>query len=131
MVKNIKILKSTVKCGVALAVLIAVFQCVYAISGAGYLSGGEDKTGKKGKSFSNIKSTVTFSIKDKYGISCKEAFTESHKRSLAAGNAAATNALVTYKKGNVVYIMPYKTPKGLKMQGIVTLTPTQSAPLSR
>ncbi len=130
MVKNQKILKSSVKCGVVLATLFAVFQCVYAISGSGYLSGGEDKSKKGTNSFSNIKSTVTFSIKDKYGISSKEAFTRSHNKALAP-TEATTNALVTYKKGNVVYIMPYKTPKGMKMQGAITLTPSQSTALSR
>lgn len=131
MVNNSKILKWSVKTGVAMAALFTVFQCVYAISGAGYLSGGEDKSKKGTGSFSDIKSTVTFSIKDKYGISSKEAFTRSHNRALTPAVEGNTNALVTYKKGNVVYIMPYKTPKGMKMQGAITLSPSQSSPLSR
>lgn len=128
MVKNKKILKSSVKCGVAFVALFAAVQCVFAI-GAGFFSGGEDKSKKGSNSFSNIKSSVTISIKDKYGISSKEAFTKSHNKALTP--AASNNSLVTYKKGNVVYIMPYKNPKGMKIQGVITLTPSQSRPLSR
>lgn len=128
MVKSKKILKSSVKCGVAAVALFTVVQCAFAI-GTGFFSGGEDKSKKGSNSFSNIKSTVTVSLKDKYGISSKEAFAKSHKKALTP--TESNSSIVTYKKGNVVYIMPYKNPKGMKMQGVITLTPTQSTPLSR
>ncbi len=131
MVKNEKILRSSVKIGVALAALFAVTQCVFAITGFGFFSGGEDK-GKKGtNSFSDIKSSVTFSIKDTYGISSKEAFTQSHNKALSSSGTAANNSIVTYRKGNVVYILPYKGQKGVKMPGFISLSPNQKVPLNR
>ncbi|MBX3239297.1 MAG: hypothetical protein KIT80_18590 [Chitinophagaceae bacterium] len=130
MVKKGDILKVSVKYTAAVvAVAFAVTQCVFAITGFGFLSGGEDKNAKDNASFSNIKSTVTVSIKDKYGISSKDAFTRTHNKALVP--EAADNSVVTYKKGNVVYVLPYKNQKSVKMPGFISLAPAQSAPINR
>lgn len=107
-----------------MAVLV-VAQCVFAISGIRLNAGGEDKnkSSHSSGSFSNIKSSVTFSLKDNYGLSSKKTFINARK---ATTQEALPNGAISYKKGNVVYILPYKKQNGVKLPNFISSAP-QSA----
>lgn len=110
-----------VKNGLLVLAVFAVCQYVFAVSGIKSKSG-EDK-GKainNAVAFSNIKSTVTFSIKDNYlsrnrsiNIKTQEQF-------------KLQNSIVSFKKGNVVYILPYKSQNGVKLPAFICTSPSQS-----
>lgn len=109
---------------IGVAVLV-ITQCVFAISGIRLNAGGEDKgkNANSNSSFSNIKTSVTFSLKDNYGLSSKKTFVNARK-----GNEhpVLPNAAVSYKKGNVVYILPYKKQNGVKLPNFISIAPQKA-----
>lgn len=110
--------------------VIAVFivaQCVFAVTGKRMSTdSGDDKakTTENAVAFSNIKSSVTFSLKDRYSINLK-----SNRNNLNFSSQAKdqTNSLVSFKKGNVTYVLPYKTQAGVKLPAFIKMSPSQSA----
>lgn len=125
--KSKGILTRIVKYGFIVVAAFTIAQYVIAATGIRIRSGGEDK-GKSATTsgnFSNIKSTVTFSIKDHYKVNAGNAFMNANK---SAENFKLQNSIVTYKKGNVVYLLPYKNQSGVKLPGFIKTTPCQSAP---
>lgn len=123
------ILSKVTKYGMIVMAVFVVAQYVMAATGIRVRSGGEDK-GKSASaagSFSNIKSTVTFSIKDNYRVNTNNAF-NANKPSV---DFKMQSSVVTYKKGNVVYLLPYKTQSGVKLPSFIKATPCQSAPINR
>lgn len=121
------ITSSFVKNAIIALVIFAAGQAVFAVTGK-RASSGDDKA-KKGESssvtFSNLKSKVTFSLKDSYTIPSKgNAFnykTSEHAKSQVTD-------IVSFKKGNVTYIVPYKGQAGVKLPGFIKAAPTQSNP---
>ncbi|MBX3252545.1 MAG: hypothetical protein KF862_00280 [Chitinophagaceae bacterium] len=128
--KATNILPAIVKYTLIVMAIFAVTQYVIAASGIRVRSGGDDKGKSDNTSgnFSNLKSTVTFSIKDNYRINAGNAFLNSHK---TAENFKAQNSVVTYKKGNVVYLLPYKTQSAIKLPGFIKAAPCQSTTANR
>lgn len=124
------ILSKVIKYSMIVIAVFAIAQYVIAATGIRVRSGGEDK-GKSANaagSFSNIKSTVTFSIKDNYRVNTSNAFMNANK---PAESFKLQSSVVTYKKGNVVYLLPYKTQSCVKLPGFIKATPCQSAPINR
>ena len=123
-IKNILI--ETVKYSLIVLAVFAITQYVIAATGIRVRSGGEDKgkTENASGNFSNLKSTVKFSIKDNYRINAGNAFLNSNKTS---EDFKTQSSIVTYKKGNVVYLLPYKTQSGIKLPGFIKASPCQSA----
>lgn len=124
------ILSKVIKYSLIVVAVFAIAQYVLAATGIRVRSGGEDK-GKSASgagSFSNIKSTVTFSIKDNYRFNNSKAFMNTSK---PAENFRLQSSVVTYKKGNVVYLLPYKTQSSIKLPDFIKATPCQSAPINR
>ncbi|MGN6494337.1 MAG: hypothetical protein ACTHLE_20265 [Agriterribacter sp.] len=124
------ILSKVTKYGMIVIAVFVVAQYVMAATGIRVRSGGEDKgkSASSAGSFSNIKSTVTFSIKDNYRVNTGNAFMNASK---PAVDLKMQSSVVTYKKGNVVYLLPYKTQSGVKLPGFIKATPCQSAPINR
>jgi len=108
------------------AVLVAV-QCVFAVTGKRMSNSGDDKTksSENAVAFSNIKSSVTFSLKDRYNVSVK------NNRNLnfnASSQVKQQNVgtLISFRKGNVTYVLPYKTQSGVKLPGFIKMCPSQT-----
>ncbi|MFT3749926.1 MAG: hypothetical protein QM768_16525 [Agriterribacter sp.] len=105
--------------------IFAVGQYVFAITGK-RSSTGDDKTkGTENVSFSNLKSKVTFSLKDSYTIPSRNNSPISYKSTQAL---RSQSNIVSFKKGNVTYVLPYKTQSGVKLPGFIKATPTQLNP---
>lgn len=121
------ILGKVTKYSAIVAAVLVVTQCVFAISGIRLNAGGEDKgkTAHSNSSFSNIKSSVTFSLKDNYGLSSKKTFVNARK---GTESQVLPNAAVSYKKGNVVYILPYKKQNGVKLPSFISSAPQANTP---
>lgn len=109
---------------IALAVF-AVGQCVFAVTGK-RLASGDDKAKKTESTvgFSNLKSKVTFSLKDSYSIpSRNNSF--GYKTSQQIKTASE---IVSIKKGNITYVVPFKAQAGVKLPAFIKAAPTQSTP---
>ncbi|HEX5023655.1 MAG TPA: hypothetical protein VFV68_00220, partial [Agriterribacter sp.] len=120
-----------VKNGLVFLAMFAIAQYVFAVSGIRLKSGGEEKNKSEARSsgaFSNLKSTVTFSLKDNYTFSGRSAKKAEYK---ASEQYKLQNSIVSYKKGNVVYILPYKAQGGLKLPSFISMSPSAGSPLSR
>ena len=117
MLKSRNILLKTAKKIAVLLVMFTITKYVFAVSGI-RSSGGDDKsrTAARTSAFSNIKSTVTFSLKDKLQFHSKVLNPVSEE------NFVMYNSIVTYRKGNVTYILPYKT-RSIKLPGFISMGP--------
>jgi lipopolysaccharide export LptBFGC system permease protein LptF len=106
-------------------IVFAVGQYVFAVTGKrSTTSIGDDKTAAaESVSFSNLKSKVTFSIKDGYTIPSKNNALRGYK---AMPQKSQNNSNIIAKKGNLTYILPYKTQSGIKLPGFIAITPTPS-----
>ena len=81
----------------ALTLVLAISATVYAIDGIVMKS-------KSSKSnFSNMKKHLSLSLRDGFSYRDNKAF--GYKRH---GNTVMFNNVITYQKGNVTYIVPYK-----------------------
>jgi len=96
-------------------VMVAITQFVFAVSGI-KSNGGDDKSRNHSNCFSNIKSTVTFSLKSKLQ------FNSSIMTPNTQENFVMYNTIVTYRKGSVTYILPYKT-RSIKLPGFISMGP--------
>lgn len=81
----------------ALTLVLTISATVYAIDGIVMKS----KTSKS--SFSNMKKHLSLSLRDGFSYRDNKAF--GYKRH---GNTVMFNNVITYQKGNVTYIVPYK-----------------------
>lgn len=129
--KNKNITTSFAKNSLLVLALFVVVQYVFAVSGIrSKASSGDDKTKSTETSsgFSNIKSSVIFSLKDSYRIPTKNNF----KFGIPEANEIKTEnnntSLVSFRKGNVTYVLPYKTQPGVKFPSFIKLSPSQVAP---
>ncbi|HRP55987.1 hypothetical protein [Agriterribacter sp.] len=130
MKSNKNIQSRIVKNSLILVAMFAVAQYVFAVSGIRLSSGEKDKNKKTHHSsgiFSDLKSTITFSIKDNYTFNKKNWIT--YYKSSSSEQAALPNSIISYKKGNTVYILPYKQQSGLKLPDFIRMMPSE--PLSR
>ncbi len=117
MLKSRNILLKTAKRIFVILVLFTITKFVFAVSGI--RSGGGDnkhKNASQSNAFSNIKSTVTFSLKSKlqFNSDVLNPNTEEH--------FVMYNSILTYRKGNVTYILPYKT-RSIKLPSFIRLCP--------
>ena len=109
-----------------LAVFAAV-QYVFAVSGIRLnTSSGDDKSksAEANSGFSNLKSSVTFSLKDSYRIPTKNNCKLGILDAPAIKSQNTNTSLVSFKKGNITYILPYKTQSGVKLPSFLKLSPT-------
>lgn len=110
--------------------VIAVFvvaQCVFAVTGKRMGTDSGDDKAKSSENtvvFSNIKSSVNFSLKDHYSFNAKKNNNLSFSTQTIKDQA---NTLVSFKKGNITYVVPYKTQTGVKLPGFIKMSPSQSA----
>ena len=125
MESNKNIHSRIVKNSLILLAMFAIAQYVFAVSGI-RSSGEKDKTKEARHSsgvFSDLKSTITFSIKDNYTFSNKNWATD-YKTS---SQTKLQNSIISYKKGNMVYILPYKPQGGgLKLPDFIRMKPCES-----
>ncbi len=84
-----------------LTVLFSMAQYVFAVDGNMNGGGSRSKTSKS--KFSTIKSDLNLSLKYGYSYNGNKSF-DFRK----TNNVILVNSVVTYKKGNVTYILPYK-----------------------
>ena len=106
--------------------MFAIAQYVFAVSGIRLSSGEKDKnkeTHRASGAFSDLKSTITFSIKDNYTFNNKNWKTD-YKPSFE--QSKLPNSIISYKKGNTVYILPYKPQGGLKLPDFIRVKPCGS-----
>ncbi|PWU01647.1 MAG: hypothetical protein C5B52_07005 [Bacteroidetes bacterium] len=109
------LLKVAAKAGVIL-VMVAITQFVFAVSGI-KSNGGDDKSRNAHSScFSNIKSSVTFSLKNDVHFNSAVVIPNTQE------NFVMYNTIVTYKKGSVTYVLPYKT-RSIKLPGFISMGP--------
>ncbi|MCO5240485.1 MAG: hypothetical protein M9904_10545 [Chitinophagaceae bacterium] len=127
--KNIPV--QIVKYSLIIVAVFALAQYVFAVSGIRIKSGENDRSRGARHStsgaFSDLKSTVTFSIKDNYifnNSNFAKADLKPHEQEKLPGS------IISYKKGNTVYILPYKPQPGLKLPGFISMSPCGSS-LSR
>lgn len=126
---NTNILLRIVKNSFILLVLIVIVQCVFAVSGIRVRSSDKDKNKTEQRDagvFSDLKSTITFSIKDNYSFNQKNFGKKEHK---AFPEPKHPTSIISYKKGNTVYMLPYKPQAGLKLPGFISMSPSE--PISR
>ena len=88
-----KLLKSLAVMSIALTMSV----CVFAIDGIVMKS----KSGKS--SFSNMKKNLSLSLREGFSYKYNKSF--GFKRN---GHTVMFNNVITYQKGNITYIMPYK-----------------------
>jgi hypothetical protein len=109
--------------------IFVVVQCVFAVTGKRMSSdSGDDKAKSSDKTvaFSNIKSSVNFSLKDHYSFNAKKNDNNLNFSSQSIKDQA--NAMFSFKKGNITYVVPYKTQPGVKLPGFIKGSPSQSVP---
>lgn len=108
--------------------MFAVAQYVFAVSGIRMRAGEKEKNNatRASGAFSDLKSTVTFSIKDNYTFNHKNSGKTEFNLS-SSGQARQSSSIISYKKGNTVYIMPYKPQSGFKLPGFIRMNPCESA----
>lgn len=106
--------------------MFAIAQYVFAVSGIRMRSGEKEKNTAAHSSgaFSDLKSTVTFSIKDNYTLNNKNYGKADFN--LSSGQTRQSSSVISYKKGNTVYILPYKPQSGLKLPGFIRMNPCES-----
>lgn len=105
---------------VTLFVLFVIAQCVFAVTGIRSTStiGGDDRA--KSGSYSNLKGSMHFSLKDRYSL---------RRSSMLLKTGQESNmqqSMVTYKKGNITYIIPYKSKSSIKLPGFLRTSPMPS-----
>lgn len=116
-----------VKNSCILLAMFAIAQYVFAVSGIRIKSGEKERnteTRHTSGAFSDLKSTVTFSIKDNYTFNNKNYGKVNFK---PAEQAKPPASIISYKKGNMVYILPYKPQGGLKLPGFISMSPSEPA----
>lgn len=122
--KNIPV--KIVKYSLILVAMFAIAQYVFAVSGIRVKSGENDRS-KESKHrsgvFSDLKSTVTFSIKDNY-IFNNPNFSKTEAKPFVQEKQASS--IISYKKGNTVYILPYKPQPGIKLPDFISMSPCGS-----
>ena len=103
--------------------IVALGQYVFAVTGK-RLSSGDDKVKKSENAacFSNLKSKVTFSLKDSYSPANRNN-SFGYKTSQ---QVKTPSDIVSFKRGNITYVLPYKVQSGVKLPGFIKATPTQS-----
>lgn len=110
--------------------MFAIAQYVFAVSGIRIKS--EIETKHKGTHssgvFSDLKSTVTFSLKDSYMLNSKNFGKTNFDLSSSAeqSNQQSAVSVLTFKKGNTTYILPYKPQNGLKLPGFIKMSPCEN-----
>jgi len=127
--KSKKITTSWVKNGLFVLAVFATVQYVFAVSGIRLnTSSGDDKakTTETTSGFSNLKSSVTFSLKDSYRIPTKNNSRLGVLDAPAIKSEHTNTSLVSFKKGNVTYILPYKTQSGVRLPSFLKLSPTST-----
>jgi hypothetical protein len=127
MKSNKNIHSRIVKNSLILVAMFAIAQYVFAVSGIRLSSGEKDKNKKTHHSsgiFSDLKSTITFSIKDNYTFNHNNWKTD--YKSSSSEQANLPTSIISYKKGNTVYILPYKPQSGLKLPGFIRIKPCES-----
>ncbi|MBN8859983.1 MAG: hypothetical protein J0H29_16420 [Sphingobacteriales bacterium] len=124
--RNITI--SLVKNSLFVLAVFATVQYVFAVSGIrlNNNSSGDDKvkSAETSSGFSNLKSSVTFSLKDSYRIPTKNNCKLGILDAPAIKSQNTNTSLVSFKKGNITYILPYKTQPGVKLPSFLKLSPT-------
>ncbi|MFT3948490.1 MAG: hypothetical protein QM763_16115 [Agriterribacter sp.] len=103
--------------------IVAIGQCVFAVTGKRSGTGDDKTKGAENVNFSNLKSKITFSLKDGYSIPSKK---NSPIGYTSAQQLRSQSNIVSFKKGNITYVVPYKTQSGIKLPGFIKATPTQS-----
>lgn len=125
--KNKNITTSFAKNSLLVLALFAVVQYVFAVSGIrSKASSGDDKTKSTvtTSGFSNLKSSVTFSLKDSYRIPSKNNFKFDIPETSEIKNQPNSISLVSFRKGNTTYVIPYKTKSGVKFPSFIKLCPS-------
>lgn len=125
--KNKIITTSFAKNSLLVLALFAVVQYVFAVSGIrSKASSGDDKakSGGTATGFSNIKSSVTFSLKDSYRIPTKNNLKFGMPEANEIKDQNSNISLVSFKKGNITYVLPYKTQPGVKFPSFIKLSPS-------
>jgi hypothetical protein len=118
-----------VKNSLILMAMFAIAQYVFAVSGIRSSSGEKDKNKEARRSsgiFSDLKSTITFSIKDNYTFNHKN--WKSNYLPSSSVQTKQSNSIISYKKGNTVYILPYKPQSGLKLPDFIRMRPAELLP---
>jgi hypothetical protein len=125
--KSKNITTSLVKNSLLVLAVFATVQYVFAVSGIRLnTNSGDDKakSAEANSGFSNLKSSVTFSLKDSYRIptknNCKLGILDARETKSQNTNTS----LVSFRKGNVTYILPYKTQSGVKLPSFLKLSPS-------
>jgi hypothetical protein len=125
--KSKNITTSLVKNSLLVLAVFATVQYVFAVSGIRLnTNSGDDKakSAEVNSGFSNLKSSVTFSLKDSYRIptknNCKLGILDARETKSQNTNTS----LVSFRKGNVTYILPYKTQSGVKLPSFLKLSPS-------
>ncbi|MCO5236724.1 MAG: hypothetical protein M9933_10695 [Chitinophagaceae bacterium] len=110
--------------------MFAIAQYVFAVSGIRVKSEIDNKhkeSSHASGAFSDLKSTVTFSLKDTYILNNKNLGKANFN--LASTEQSAPSSAVsvlTFKKGNTTYILPYKPQAGLKLPGFIKMSPGET-----
>ena len=125
--KSKNITTSLVKNSLLVLAVFATVQYVFVVSGIRLnTNSGDDKakSAEANSGFSNLKSSVTFSLKDSYRIptknNCKLGILDARETKSQNTNTS----LVSFRKGNVTYILPYKTQSGVKLPSFLKLSPS-------
>jgi len=106
-------LLSFVKKSFFIPALIAFSGYVFAVSGT---SNGDDRTSKM-KVYSNLKTAIPFSLKYGHGYNGSKTFNFSR-----SDQYMVMNSIITYQKGNVVYVLPHQNK--IKIPSFIKLGPT-------
>ena len=125
--KSKNITTSFVKNSLLVLAVFATVQYVFAVSGIRLnTSSGDDKSksAEANSGFSNLKSSVTFSLKGSYRIPTKNNCRLGILDAPAIKSQNTNTSLVSFKKGNITYILPYKTQSGVKLPSFLKLSPT-------
>jgi hypothetical protein len=86
--------------------MLMAFMCLYAVSFGSYVGAGDKKDTKSKNTkvvFSNLKSTMNFSLRN--GMMYRSNKVVSTQR---CEKSVLYNSVVTYSKGNTIYIIPHK-----------------------
>lgn len=90
---------------VKIVFIVVMFNCATALASAdrGGFGRKRTKTHLNIMTFNTLKRSITFNLKS--GLSYRGSFLIDQQQ---IGNTVFNSTLLTYKKGNTVYIMPYK-----------------------